>query len=83
MVSGVGAANASEAKDNCEEDGMQQSICDEYQPVADSGAAAAVSAAFINIQFHYISICVFVVFFYSDVHHACGVGCVHDRLLGP
>jgi len=44
VVSGVGAANASEAKDNCEEDGIQQNICDEYEPVAQSGAATAVSS---------------------------------------
>lgn len=41
VVSGVGAANASQAKDNCEDDGWPQNICDEYQPVANSGAAAA------------------------------------------
>lgn len=45
VVSGVGAANASEAKDNCEDDPrrFQQSVCDEYQHVADSGGATAVS----------------------------------------
>ena len=47
MVSGVGAANASEARDNCEDlprSMIGQNICDEYKHVADSGAAAAVSA---------------------------------------
>ena len=43
MVSGVGAANASGAKENCEERTTQQNLCDEYQPVAESGAAASVS----------------------------------------
>lgn len=43
VVSGVGAANASEAKDNCEDDPRSQSVCDEYQHVADSGGATAVS----------------------------------------
>ena len=49
MVSGVGAANASAAKDNCEDDAedndqFQQSVrCDDYQHVADSGGATAVS----------------------------------------
>ena len=43
MVSGVGAANASGAKENCEERSIQQNLCDEYQPVAESGAAASVS----------------------------------------
>ena len=43
MVSGVGAANASAAKDNCEDDPFQQSVCDDYQHVADSGGATAVS----------------------------------------
>lgn len=44
VVSGVGTANVSKAKDNCEDDGFQQRICDEYEPVAQSGAAAAVSS---------------------------------------
>ena len=46
MVSGVGAANASEAKDNCEEDlptSLHKDVCDDYQHVADSGGATAVS----------------------------------------
>lgn len=41
VVSGVGAANASGAKENCEERRIQQNLCDEYQPVAESGAAAS------------------------------------------
>ena len=52
MVSGVGAANASQAKDNCEDDAeIPQNFCDEYQPVADSGGAAAVSMHYFNFTF--------------------------------
>ena len=52
IVSGVGAANASQAKENCEEDRfVPQSVCDEYQPVVDSGGAAAVSVC-VLLYFH-------------------------------
>ena len=52
VVSGVGAANASEAKDNCEEMNIQKSICDKYTPVAQSGAAAAVSIFDFTFHLH-------------------------------
>jgi len=44
VVSGVGSSTASEAKDDCENDRMQQDLCDDFTPVSQSGAAASVSS---------------------------------------
>ena len=47
MVSGVGSAAANEAKGNCERNvtvTVQQDVCDDFIPIAQSGGAAAVSA---------------------------------------
>ena len=43
MVSGVGSTTASNAKDDCEDDREQQDVCDDFTPIAQSGAAASVS----------------------------------------
>ena len=82
VVSGVGAANASQAKENCEEDRFLQNICDEYQPVAESGGAAAVSIYCFNFKAFIQPFMHSVVFFYCNVPGACGIGRLHDHLLG-
>ena len=81
VVSGVGAANASQAKENCEDDGIQQSICDEYQPVAEGGGAAAVSVHSFNFTFIQLFMNS-VVLFHCNVSGACSIGSLHDHLHG-
>ena len=74
MVSGVGSAAANEAKGNCEDARVQQDVCDDFIPIAQSGGAAAVSASKVfNIIF-------LVVFLHIDVSSSWGSWSVHDCL---